>query len=57
MDLGLDFKYKDAKKKIKGDFDLSLGRGQQNLEQASNDITVTKFLSAPNDTSVTKFLN
>ena len=57
MDLGLDFKYKDAKKKIKGDFDLSLGRRQQNLEQARNDITVTKFLSAPNDTSVTKFLN
>lgn len=57
LDLGLDFKYKDAKKKIKGDFDLSMGRRQQNLEQASNDITVTKFLSAPNDTSVTKFLD
>ena len=55
LDLDIAGKFKDGPLKIAGDLELDL---KKNLEQASNDITVTKFLDSPgNDTSVTKFLN
>ena len=55
LDIHGKFKEKLGPLKVKGDFGLDL---KKNLEQASNDITVTKFLDSPgNDTSVTKFLN
>ena len=55
LDIEGKFKEKLGPLKIKGDVEFDL---KKNLEQASNDITVTKFLDSPgNDTSVTKFLN
>ena len=55
FELDIGGKFKDGPLKVAGDLGIDF---KKNLEQASNDITVTKFLDNPgNDTSVTKFLN